>query len=125
MSPDDILYIPLGFPYDGFTYEDTLNYSVGFLEPNGRDLMNSFADYALANDLGGAHYSDPDLKVREHPGHVEEHELERLRNKKADMLHQPEDFAHWLGRFASTPRHELDIAPVEHPIAKKKCGTRC
>ncbi|MFH8136333.1 cupin domain-containing protein [Pantoea osteomyelitidis] len=65
MSPGNILYIPP--PYDGFTYEDTLNYSVGFRGPNGRDLMSIFADYALENALGGAHYSDLDLRVREHP----------------------------------------------------------
>lgn len=54
--------------------------------------MNSFADEALENDLVGAPYINPDYRVREHLGHVEEHELERLRNMRADMLHQPEDF---------------------------------
>jgi 50S ribosomal protein L16 3-hydroxylase len=120
MSPGDILYIPPGFPHDGFTYEDTLNYSVGFRGPNGRDLISSFADYALENDLGGAHYSDPDLTVREHAGRVEAHELERLRSMMVEMVSQPEDFKQWFGRFASTPRHELDIAPAEPPYSEEE-----
>ncbi|MFH8136334.1 winged helix domain-containing protein [Pantoea osteomyelitidis] len=37
-----------------------------------------------------------------------------------DMLHQPENFAQWFGRFASTPRHELDIALVELPYSEEE-----
>ncbi|MEL4014201.1 ribosomal protein uL16 3-hydroxylase [Dryocola clanedunensis] len=113
LEPGDILYIPPGFPHDGFTHETALNYSVGFRGPNGRDLISSFADYALENDLGGEHYSDPDLALRDHPGKVEEYELDRLRGMMMEMLNQPEDFRQWFGRFATTPRHELDIAPAE------------
>ncbi|WP_131864047.1 ribosomal protein uL16 3-hydroxylase [Biostraticola tofi] len=113
LEPGDILYIPPGFPHDGLTYESALNYSVGFRGPNGRDLLSSFADYALEHDLGGEHYSDPDLTCREHPGRVEEHELNRLREMMIATINQPDDFLQWFGRFATTPRHELDIAPAE------------
>ena len=120
LEPGDILYIPPGFPHDGITHETALNYSVGFRGPNGRDLISSFADYALENDLGGEHYSDPDLTCREHPGRVEEYELERLRGMMIEMISQPEDFRQWFGRFATTPRHELDIAPAEPPYAEEE-----
>ena len=119
-QPGDILYIPPGFPHDGITHETALNYSVGFRGPNGRDLISSFADYALENDLGGEHYSDPDLTCREHPGRVEEYELERLRGMMIEMISQPEDFRRWFGRFATTPRHELDIAPAEPPFEEEE-----
>ena len=78
-------------------------------------MISSFADYALENDLGGEHYSDPDLTCREHPGRVEEYELERLRGMMIEMISQPEDFRRWFGRFATTPRHELDIARLQLP----------
>ncbi|MGY5955562.1 Cupin domain-containing protein [Kosakonia sp. BK9b] len=107
----DILYIPPGFPHDGFTHETAFNYSIGFRGPNGRDLISSFADYALENDLGGEHYSDPDLTCREHPGRIEEYELERVRSMMIAMINQPEHFKQWFGSFITTPRHELDIAP--------------
>lgn len=115
LAPGDILYIPPGFPHDGLTHETAMNYSVGFRGPNGRDLISSFADYALENDLGGEHYSDPDLTCREHPGRVEAYELERLRTMMIDMISKPEDFTQWFGSFVTTPRHELDIAPAEPP----------
>ncbi|RGA75424.1 cupin domain-containing protein, partial [Klebsiella pneumoniae] len=97
-----------------------LNYSVGFRGPNGRDLISSFADYVLENDLGDEHYSDPDLTCREHPGRVEEYELERLRTMMIDMIRQPEDFKQWFGSFVTTPRHELDIAPAEPPYEEEE-----
>ncbi|MET4876770.1 cupin domain-containing protein [Morganella morganii] len=115
MAPGDILYIPPGFPHDGFTFEDTMNYSVGFRGPTGRDLLSSFADYALEQDLGGVNYGDPDLKVRENSGSMESYEVERLRAMMIEMINKPGDFEQWLGRFATTPRHELDIAPSEPP----------
>ncbi|MGE9553727.1 JmjC domain-containing protein [Erwinia amylovora] len=120
LEPGDILYIPPGFPHDGFTHETALNYSVGFRGPNGRDLISSFADYALENDLGGEHYSDPDLTCREHPGKVEAHELERVRSMMTEMLSQPDHFNQWFGRFATTPRHELDITPAEPPYSPEE-----
>jgi len=115
LEPGDILYIPPGFPHDGFTHETALNYSVGFRGPNTRDFISSFADYSLENDLGGDHYSDPDLTLRDHVGKVEEYELDRVRNMMHDLINQPEAFRQWFGRFATTPRHELDIAPAEPP----------
>ncbi len=33
----------------------------------------------------------------------------------AEMINQPEDFKQWFGRFVTTPRHELDIAPAQPP----------
>ena len=115
LAPGDILYIPPGFPHDGITHETAFNYSIGFRGPNGRDLISSFADYAVDKDLGGDHYTDPDLTCRENPGRVEEYELERLRGMMIEMINQPEDFKQWFGRFITTPRHELDIAPAEPP----------
>lgn len=113
-------YIPPGFPHDGFTFETTLNYSVGFRGPNSRDLISSFADYALENDLGSEHYSDTDLTLREHPERIEAHELECLRTMMIEMINQPEDFNNWFGRFISTQRHELDVAPAEPPFEQSE-----
>lgn len=111
----DILYIPPGFPHDGFTHETAINYSIGFRAPNGRDLISGFADYVLEQDLGDEHYSDPDLKLREHPAEVQLDELEHLRTMMTDLINQPEDFNQWFGRFITLSRHELDLAPADPP----------
>lgn len=97
-----------------------MNYSVGFRGPNGRDLLSSFADYALEQDLGGINYGDPDLTVRDNAGRMESYEVERLRAMMIEMINKPDDFEQWLGRFTTTPRHELDIALQNHHISQTK-----
>lgn len=47
MEPGDILYIPPGFPHEGYSLENSLNYSVGYRAPNARELFSGFADYIL------------------------------------------------------------------------------
>lgn len=78
-------------------------------------MLSSFADYALEQDLGGINYGDPNLTVRDNAGIMEAHEVEHLRAMMIEMINKPGDFEQWLGRFATTPRHELDIAPSEPP----------
>lgn len=115
LAPGDILYIPPGFPHDGYSHQTSLNYSVGFRGPNGRDLVSSFADYVLENDFGGEHYADPELVLRDNPGRVETSEVDKIRNMMTDLIQQPEAFNQWFGSFITTPRHELDIAAAEPP----------
>lgn len=46
LEPGDILYIPPGFPHEGYALENAMNYSVGFRAPNTRELISGFADFA-------------------------------------------------------------------------------
>lgn len=82
----DILYILLGFLYDGFIYEIVFNYLVGFCGLNGRDLISSFVDYVLENDFGGEYYSDFDLICWEYSGWVEDYEFDCLCGMMIDMI---------------------------------------
>ncbi|WP_130834740.1 ribosomal protein uL16 3-hydroxylase [[Erwinia] mediterraneensis] len=115
MEPGDILYIPPGFPHEGYSLENALNYSVGFRAPSGRELISGFADYVLANELGSYRYSDPEVPTRDCPSQILPQELDALRQVMLDVLNQPEHFNRWFGEFISQSRHELDIAPPEPP----------
>ncbi|MEG3051361.1 MAG: winged helix domain-containing protein, partial [Hafnia sp.] len=115
MEPGDILYIPPGFPHEGYALENSLNYSVGFRAPSGRELISGFADFVLANELGSERYSDPDLVLRDNPSEVQAAELEKLRGMMISQLQNQDNFNLWFGEFVSQSRHELDIAPPEPP----------
>ncbi|CAI0896315.1 cupin domain-containing protein [Serratia proteamaculans] len=115
MEPGDILYIPPGFPHEGYALENALNYSVGFRAPNGRELISGFADHVLARELGSKRYSDPDIQLREHPAQVLPQEVDALRQMMLSLVEQPEHFQQWFGEFISQTRHELDAAPPEPP----------
>ena len=112
LEPGDLVYIPPGFPHEGYSLENSLNYSVGFRAPSGKELLSGFADHVLAQDLGTHRYQDPDLALRESPAIVLEQETERLREMMVALV-QSAEFTPWLGEFLSQSRHELDIAPPQ------------
>lgn len=113
LEPGDILYIPPGFPHEGYSIETSLNYSVGFRSPTSRELFSSFADYLIANDLGSYHYSDPNIAIRDNPAMILPTELTEIQHIMQQLLAQPQIFTHWFGSFISQSRHELDIAPPD------------
>lgn len=115
MEPGDILYIPPGFPHEGYALENALNYSVGFRAPSSRELVSGFADYVLAQELGGQRYSDPAISLRDDPSVVLPAEVDGLRSMMMELVQQPEQFNQWFGEFISQSRHELDLAPPEPP----------
>ncbi|MGK9171709.1 cupin domain-containing protein [Yokenella regensburgei] len=115
MEPGDILYIPPGFPHEGYSLENSMNYSVGYRAPSGRELISGFADYILQRELGSQRYSDPQMPSREHPADVLPEELDGLRQMMLDLVNQPEHFNEWIGEFLTQSRHELDITPPEPP----------
>ncbi|QYM95796.1 cupin domain-containing protein [Dickeya ananatis] len=115
MAPGDILYIPPGFPHEGYSLENSLNYSVGFRAPSSRELVSGFADYVLSRELGGQRYSDPDIPSRAHPADVLPQELDKLQHMMLELVQHKDAFHQWFGEFASQSRHELDLAPPEPP----------
>jgi 50S ribosomal protein L16 3-hydroxylase len=115
MEPGDILYIPPGFPHEGYSLENSLNYSVGYRAPNARELFSGFADYVLQRELGSQRYADPDVPSRDHPADILPVELDRLREMMLGLINQPEHFKQWFGEFITQSRHELDVAPPEPP----------
>ncbi|PLV57090.1 cupin domain-containing protein [Erwinia sp. B116] len=115
MEPGDILYIPPGFPHEGYSLESAINYSVGFRAPSGRELISGFADHVLSRELGSHRFSDPDVQPRENPAEILPSELEGIRQMMLNVIDQPGQFNQWFGEFISQSRHELDIAPPEPP----------
>jgi len=115
LEPGDILYIPPGFPHEGYSLENSMNYSVGFRAPSGREMISGFADYVLQRELGSHRFSDPDVPSREHPADILPEELEKLRGMMLDLINQPQHFNQWFGEFISQSRHELDVSLPEPP----------
>ena len=112
LEPGDLVYIPPGFPHEGYSLENSLNYSVGFRAPSGKELLSGFADYVLAQELGSRRYQDPGLTLRGDAASVLPEEVDNLRAMMNELVNSA-DFTPWLGEFLSQSRHELDIAPPQ------------
>ena len=113
LEPGDILYIPPGCPHEGYAVENAINYSVGFRAPNQTDMLSSFADHLIDNELGKTRYSDPQLQLRDSIGEIQEDEVSNIQNLLLDVIKDREALKAWLGRTMSEAKHELDVAPIE------------
>ena len=115
MLPGDILYIPPGFPHDGYAIEASLNYSVGFRAPSQRELFCALADQLLAEESGCRRYGDPGLQLTTTPGAIQPQERHGLIQLMQELLEQDKDH-HWLGAILSQQQHQLDLQAVEPPF---------
>lgn len=113
LEPGDILYIPPGCPHEGYAIENAINYSVGFRAPNQTDMLSSFADHLIDNELGKVRYSDPMLSVRNSIGEIQKDELLNIKNLLLNVINDENALQTWLGHTMSEAKHELDIAPLE------------
>lgn len=115
LEPGDILYIPCGYPHEGYATEAAMNYSVGFRAPDQNDLLSSFTDYGIDNNDDSERYTDPEMFVREKPGQIEQQELNELHRVMLANCQTPEQLIPWFGKMISEAKHELDIAALDQP----------
>lgn len=113
MEPGDILYIPPGFPHEGYAIEPSLNFSVGFRGPDSKTLISSFADHLIDHEVPCERYGDSDLKARSQHGEIQPHEVHRLRELMQQALDDDALFKQWFGGMISEAKHDLDVCPVE------------
>ena len=79
LEPGDILYIPPGFPHDGYALEPSMSYSVGYRSPKQQELLSNFADYVLAHDMGDHHLHNPAQETQEAKGVIQDKDLNQLK----------------------------------------------
>lgn len=115
LEPGDILYVPCGFPHEGYAIEPSINYSVGFRAPDQNDLISSFADHSLDSEEPAQRYQDSMMQQRERPGQIETQELNELHRIMLGKCNTPEALIPWFGRIISEAKHDLDIAELEQP----------
>lgn len=115
LEPGDILYIPSGYPHEGYAIEPSINYSVGFRAPDQNDLLSSFTDYCIDTNPDAERYTDREMLLRENSGQIETQELEELHRIMLANCATPEMLIPWLGRMLSETKHDLDIAIPEQP----------
>ncbi|GAL33429.1 hypothetical protein JCM19240_2125 [Vibrio maritimus] len=113
LEPGDVLYIPPGFPHDGYALEPSLSYSVGFRSPKEQELISNFADYVLAHDYGDKHMDKPTLSATEHFGQISADDKQTLTNMLMSALQDESTIKDFLGCMLSQSRHQLNIIEPE------------
>ncbi|MCQ1058239.1 JmjC domain-containing protein [Photobacterium sp. DNB23_23_1] len=115
LEPGDILYIPPGFPHDGYAIDTSMSFSIGFRSPKKQELLSSFADFVIANEVGDVHYHNPELPARKTPGAILSSEFADMEAMMRSLLDHPDMMKKWMGEHLSQSRHELDVIAAEPP----------
>ncbi len=113
LEPGDILYIPPGFPHDGYALEPSMSYSVGFRSPKEQELVSNFADYILAHDKGDVHWHQPNLQTQDNFGKISQSALNDLSEMLTKASNDKAIVADFMGCLLSQSRHQLNIIPSE------------
>ncbi|UGA57207.1 ribosomal protein uL16 3-hydroxylase [Vibrio sp. VB16] len=113
LEPGDILYIPPGFPHDGYALEPSMSYSVGFRSPKEQELISNFADYVLAHDIGDIHLHKPEITTQNGFGEITTTDLDSLTGMLKSSLNSKSTIDDFMGCMLSQSRHNLNIVPAE------------
>lgn len=118
LLPGDILYIPPGSPHEGYAIDNSLNYSVGFRAPNQIDMLSSFSDYLIDNELGKLRYGDSNINLRNNPGEVKSSEINAIKALLKQAIDEPGVIEKWFGQSLSEAKHELDLCTLDEPYSE-------
>lgn len=111
LEPGDILYIPPGFPHDGYALEPSMSYSAGFRSPKEQELISNFADFIIENEKGDVHYHNPDLPAQIHGSEITTKSFEDLKAMMLSAMSDEQTLKQFMGEYLSNSRHHLNIIP--------------
>lgn len=116
LEPGDMLYLPPGVAHWGVADGPCFTYSIGFLAPSQRELVQSFFTYLAANRLADALYEDPDLREARDPIELGDDMLARVARLIRDLKWTPADIEDFLGRFLTMPRPGVSFVPPRSSV---------
>jgi 50S ribosomal protein L16 3-hydroxylase len=108
LQPGDIIYIPANHPHNGMALEECLNYSVGFRAPSQQEMLSSFADFAIDNNLFNERYTDKYIAPREFSGEIKQQEVTRFKHMLQQSL-ETDQFSNWTAQFLSQGGEKQDF----------------
>jgi 50S ribosomal protein L16 3-hydroxylase len=108
LLPGDIIYIPANHPHNGVALEECLNYSVGFRAPSQQEMLSSFADFSIDNNLFNERYTDEEIAPREFTGEIKQPEVARFKLMLQQLL-DTEQFSNWTAEFLSQGGKKQDF----------------
>jgi 50S ribosomal protein L16 3-hydroxylase len=115
LLPGDVIYIPANHPHNGVALEECLNYSVGFRAPTQQEMLSSFADFAIDNNLFNERYTDQELAPRNFSGEIKQQEIARFKHMLQQLL-ETEQFTNWTAQFLSrgSEKQDFDEQDIQH-----------
>jgi 50S ribosomal protein L16 3-hydroxylase len=116
LEPGDMLYLPPGVPHHGVAEDACLTLSVGMRAPAHGELLSAWADEIIQKLPDDLRYQDAGMAAAAEPAEIDAAAAARvLEVFRAHVPTTEAEAAEFFGRFISTYRNAVDIAPPPRP----------
>lgn len=113
LAPGDLLYVPPGLSHYGVAEDDCLTFSFGFRMPNVSDMMDRVGDKFSENEVLRNPLTDIIRDQISAAGEVTSNELEYLKGKIMEQLHNSNVLEDAIMSLMSEPKYEENIPEAE------------
>jgi len=113
LAPGDLLYVPPGLSHYGVAEDDCLTFSFGFRMPNVSDMMDRVGDKFAENEVLRNPLTDIIRDQISAAGEVTANELEYLKSKIMEQLHNSNVLEHAIMSLMSEPKYPENIPEAE------------
>lgn len=121
LEPGDMLYVPPGVAHLGVALGPCFTYSIGFLAPSHRDLVQGFLGYLGEVLEAGidpdALYEDPDLRAQAEPLEIGDVMLDKVAAILGQIRWQGAAVSDFLGRFLTGQKPESAFPAPARPLS--------
>ena len=113
LEAGDMLYLPPQIAHWGISEsDDCMTYSIGFRAPKTQELMHEFLSYLQDNINEEGLYTDPDLKLQNHPSEISDKMIEHVNTMLHKMTWDKNCVADFLGRYLTEPKLDIVFEPA-------------
>ncbi|WP_347474221.1 cupin domain-containing protein [Acinetobacter thermotolerans] len=113
LAPGDLLYVPPGLSHYGVAEDDCLTFSFGFRMPNVSDMMDRVGDKFAENETLRNPLTDIIRDQISAAGEVTGNELEYLKSKIMEQLHNSNVLEDAIMTLMSEPKYPENIPEAE------------
>jgi len=113
LAPGDLLYVPPGLSHYGVAEDDCLTFSFGFRMPNVSDMMDRVGDKFAENEVLRNPLTDIIRDQISAAGEVTTSELEYLKSKIMEQLHNSNVLEDAIMSLMSEPKYPENIPEAE------------
>jgi 50S ribosomal protein L16 3-hydroxylase len=128
LEPGDMLYVPPGVAHFGVAEGPCFTYSIGFLAPSHRELVQSFLGY-LGGVLDGevdpdTLYQDPDLQLQKNPLEVGDKMVEQVASILGRIRWDEAMVGEFLGRYLTGQKSHGGFIVPARPLSESAFAKR-
>ena len=106
LEPGDMLYLPPQLAHNGVsTSDDCMTYSIGFRAPSRAELLNGLTDFWGERLSSEDRFADPDLRLCETPGEIDQTALTRVESMLTELLSDKQALQQWFGSYITEPKY--------------------